>query len=128
MFSNENGNKSENKSDRFTATIIKITNDDLTDNEKDNIISDTRFIVRKLAHFTLYFILGILMYLTLRSYGIEKNIIIYSILGCMLYAISDEVHQLFTDGRSFKVYDIIIDTLGSTTSITISNLINKKRK
>ena len=46
----------------------------------------------------------------------------------MLYAISDEVHQLFTDGRSFKVYDIIIDTLGSTTSITISNLINRKRK
>ena len=110
-FSNESGNKSADKSNKITESVIKITN--------NNDVENTRFIVRKTAHFILYFILGTLIYLTLRSYNIEKNIILYSILFAFIYAISDEIHQVFTPDRTFKIYDICIDTIASSISIIL---------
>ena len=126
MFSNETGKTSKTTSDKITRTTINVvtdvTNKKITKKEEDKIVKNTRLIVRKLAHFTLYFILGVLVYLTFRSYGISKNIIIYSIGFCLIYAISDEIHQLYTNGRSFKILDILIDTFGSVTSIFIIKL------
>ncbi len=31
---------------------------------------------------------------------------------CLIYAATDELHQGFVDGRSPKVMDVIIDTIG----------------
>ncbi len=39
------------------------------------------------------------------------------IIICILYALSDELHQILTPGRTFKIYDIIIDSLGSVIAI-----------
>ena len=80
-------------------------------------------IIRKLAHMIEYLILGMLMLNCLKDYNI-KNIIMVSILLCILYSISDEVHQLFIDGRSGEILDILIDSIG----IIIGNLIYKKIK
>ena len=130
MFSNATAQTSQKTSDNVAKTVIetaaKVTHKEVTKEQKEKMIKDTRFYVRKLAHFTLYFILGVLIYLTLTSYNINKRIIVYSILFCFIYAISDEAHQLFRNGRSSKVLDIIIDTTGSVTGIVIINIINKK--
>ena len=80
-------------------------------------------IVRKCAHVTEYIILGILMLNCLKDYSI-KNVIIVSIMLCIIYSISDEVHQLFIEGRSGEVIDVFIDTIG----IIIGNLIYKRVK
>jgi VanZ family protein len=40
-----------------------------------------------------------------------------SILFSMLYASTDEFHQLFVEGRSGSVRDVMIDTLGATLGI-----------
>lgn len=132
MFSSEDATNSQNTSDKVTKTTINvvssITKNEVSDSKKENITINTRFIVRKMAHFTLYFILGIFTYLTLSSYGIDKNIIIYSVIFCLIYSISDEIHQVFSDGRTFKVLDILIDTIGSITSnLLIKLIITKKR-
>ena len=120
MFSNQGGNKSKSTSDKVTSTIIDkmevVTKQDVTKEEKHSLIEDTRVFVRKFAHFFLYFVLGVFSCLTFRSYGINKNILVYSILFCFVYACSDEVHQMFSDGRTFKFLDIFIDTIASTTS------------
>ena len=67
IFSGEPGKKSESTSDAFTSTIIdkvsSITNKDIKETKKKDIIDSTRFIVRKTAHFSIYFILGIIIYL-----------------------------------------------------------------
>ena len=52
-------------------------------------------------------ILGILVTITLKEYNINKNIILISILICMLYAISDEIHQIFISGRSGEIKELI---------------------
>lgn len=101
-------NSTANVSDTHSGFFVNIINDIFN---IDNIGLVTT-IVRKLAHFTEYVILGILMFNVLKDYNI-KRVIIISIILCIFYAISDEVHQLFIDGRSFEIYDICIDSIGS---------------
>ena len=42
----------------------------------------------------------------------------------MLYALSDEVHQIYVPGRSCELRDVFIDTSGSIIGIIIYSLIN----
>lgn len=79
--------------------------------------------IRKLAHITEYLILGILAYNVFKEY--YKSIHI-SILICFLYAISDEIHQIFIPGRSGQITDILIDTIGALLGIILISNINKK--
>lgn len=82
-------------------------------------------IIRKLAHFIEYFILGILVINFITRY--DKKIII-AILLCIIYATSDEIHQIFVPGRSCQITDIMIDSLGSIMGIYLCKLITKKCK
>lgn len=54
----------------------------------------------------------------------------FALLICVLYAISDEVHQKFIPGRSGEVRDVIIDTAGASVGISVYllfGMIVKKR-
>lgn len=120
-FSSDNGDKSETKSDSVIIKIYKIFNNrELTTKEKEHIIDIFVTPVRKLAHFTEYFILGLLVISFISEYTIIniKSLLI-ALLICCLYAVSDEIHQLFTDGRAGRVLDVLIDTTGSLTAILI---------
>ena len=77
-------------------------------------------LLRKMAHFIEYFVLG---YLVINTYimFIGKNNIIIPLMFCVLFAISDEVHQIFVDGRSFMVLDILIDSFGAFVAIKIKS-------
>lgn len=78
------------------------------------------FLVRKAAHISAYFILGILIFSLLKEYdlGVKKMIFI-SIAIAMLYACTDEVHQVFVFGRSGEVRDVLIDTAGATLGVVV---------
>ena len=89
-----------------------------------NNINLLSIIIRKLAHFTEYFILGILVANFIKN--IHKKPY-YAIIFCILYAISDEIHQIFVQGRSGEIKDILIDTCGSTIGILLNTKINRKR-
>ena len=132
VFSNQNGVKSEATSDKFTSKVVDVVGS-VSKKEiknKDKIIINARFMVRKLAHFTLYFMLGIIAYLLLNTF-IDKKVILISIILCLMFAIADEIHQLFLDGRTAKVYDVLIDTVGSSSAIYLTyfirKIINKKK-
>lgn len=112
--------------DRTVVRIYKIFNENITKEKENEIIEKYTYPIRKLAHYTLYFILGILAFLVVKDYSINKKLIIYSLLICFLYACSDEFHQLFIIGRSARVLDVLIDTFGSSCSISIFYVFNKK--
>lgn len=112
--------------DRTVVKIYKIFNENITKEKENEIIEKYTYPIRKLAHYTLYFILGILSFLVVKDYSINKKLIIYSLLICFLYACSDEFHQLFIIGRSARVLDVIIDAFGSFCSISIFYIFNKK--
>ena len=83
-------------------------------------INTLSFIIRKLAHFTEYLILGLFVYNMIKNCN-QKTYI--AILICILYALSDEIHQIFVPGREFKLLDITIDSIGSITGIFIFRVI-----
>jgi len=121
MFSNQNGNESQGASDVITNSIISISDDYFGINIfklKDTI----SFCIRKLAHFSIYFLGGILIYNFLNTFPIKKKyIIIYGVVCGMIYAIFDELHQLFIDGRAGRIMDVLIDSCGVIISIVARN-------
>lgn len=82
-------------------------------------------IIRKLAHFTEYLILGILVINMFTKNNISKSYLL-SILLCVIYATSDEIHQIFIPGRACQIKDILIDSVGSITGIYLYKLLIKK--
>ncbi|WP_099190610.1 VanZ family protein [Tepidibacter mesophilus] len=77
-------------------------------------------IVRKNAHFFAYLALGIFVINAIRRrkiYGYKS--IGLAILICVLYAISDEVHQMFVPGRGPQIKDVWIDSAGACVGILV---------
>jgi VanZ family protein len=73
----------------------------------------TDFALRKLAHLAEYGILAILWIRALTAAELpRRRAFLFSILFCIAFAISDEIHQLYIPGREGKIYDILIDSLG----------------
>jgi len=87
--------------------------------------------VRKLAHFFLYTILGMLVLNCVTIFNVQKKKT-FSMVVCLIYAISDEMHQLFVPGRSGQISDILLDFAGSIVGILILSglycLIKNRRK
>jgi VanZ family protein len=104
------------------ATMSSMQSDIIV-NYINNFISVNSFLVRKLAHFFLFFLLEMLVYFSIRS-------IKYSFIFVSLYAILDEVHQYFVPGRSCELRDVIIDISGCVFAIiliTLGRYFNDKR-
>lgn len=132
LASNESGIVSSKKSDSVSLFIINIIEnikgEKFTNNDVINFIDNSVFYIRKSAHFIEYLILGILVINVLADYNLDKKIIIYSFIFCLIYAITDEIHQLFIEGRSAKVMDVFIDSSGSITGILLYYLLLFKLK
>ena len=131
IFSNQPAKESSDLSNSFiNKTIIKIyeiKNGTISTEEKEKIIKKYSYKVRKFAHFSEYFILGLLTFLYLKDKN--KKVFIYSLLFCFLYACSDEFHQLFIQGRYSSFFDVLIDTSGALFSIIILKILfTNKRK
>lgn len=128
-FSNQNGNISGEMSDGLISEVVRfieIVLKNSLDNEK--IIETFAFLIRKVAHFFMYFVLGILWMNLLKEHRISLGKqVIYSLLFCIIYACSDEFHQLFVPGRSGNIIDTMIDTTGSLCSILPIYLFKKYR-
>lgn len=134
FFSNQPATASDKASNGVIEQIVHtaelIRGREFDDSQLEAISNYLIFPIRKLAHFTLYFILGILIYNVIHFYPINnKKICLISILLSIIYACSDEIHQLFIPGRSGELRDVLIDMVGSLLGILIvSKIINKKQK
>ncbi len=128
FFSSKNSNESNGLSKKLinnTINVIEtITNKDLNNKE---IVNTLNYPIRKLAHFTIFLLLGISIFLFINTFNINKKILI-SILICVVCASLDEFHQVFSLGRSPLLLDILIDSIGSITGILILNKIKQRSK
>ena len=84
-------------------------------------------ILRKCAHFSEFFVLGILMLQTIRQWGFSR-VMLTSLLVCMAVASVDETIQLFVEARSGQVSDVLLDSAGALVGITLILLIKKNRE
>ena len=81
------------------------------------------FILRKSAHFTIYLILGVFLFLANGKKGGWGILVTVFICGC--YAITDEWHQTFIGGRSGEMRDVLIDTLGGTCGALLTSFLRR---
>lgn len=129
-FSSADANKSTSTSDKVITTMIeikdKITNNETPNNEKEIIVKNSSFYIRKIAHITEYLILGFLMFNLLKQYSVTN--IYYAIGLSILYSCTDEFHQLFISGRSGSIRDILIDSIGILIGTYLYKLLFIKNK
>lgn len=85
-------------------------------------------IVRKMAHFTEYFILFILTYNVVKYYFKKGKLFFVSYIITVSYAMTDEFHQLFVPGRAGALKDVLIDSTGGLFGILIVIIFIKIKK
>jgi VanZ family protein len=87
-----------------------------------DVLISLNVIFREFMHSVVFFILGILTYISFK-YSFTKTFL-YSFIFCVLYALSDEIHQLFVSGRAFELIDLTLDFIGSSVGICLVKLVS----
>lgn len=111
-FSNQSGSISSDLSNHVLKTIL-------------NNLAISNFtvlagILRKLAHFSEYFILSFLTLNLVKQYKVVSPYdFILVMFFCFFYASSDEFHQLFIENRTASFLDVLLDYSGSLLYLTI---------
>ncbi len=87
---------------------------DYSEEQKTELVLNWNHIIRKYAHFSLYCLLGIII----AGFSLCFRISMHkrwtaTLVFCLIYAVSDELHQLFVPGRGCEFRDMIIDFSGS---------------
>ena len=115
-FSMETAVHSDATSGRFARRVIAVLYPDYgqySQAEQQKLYNEVQHVVRKTAHFCEYLLLGILMRLCFESWlGEKRQLSVTAWLAGTLYACSDELHQLVTDGRSGQWTDVLLDSAG----------------
>lgn len=130
MFSSSGSVKSNNTSGKVISSAIsvkdKVTNNETKPETKKKIVKKLNYSVRKSAHVFEYFVLGVLALNVFDAFNVKRKVL-FAIMLCILYAASDEFHQLFT-GRTASVTDVLLDSAASIVGIYLLNLIFSRRK
>lgn len=86
-------------------------------------------VLRKLGHWTEYFIFALLLARAFRSIqpgSTRTHWMIWSLSVIVLYAVSDEIHQLYVASRTGNFKDSLLDILGGCCAVAVLRLQRKK--
>ena len=121
-FSSQNGTQSKGISTKVTEVILEKSSkyNQLDNKEKKKVFNRANAVIRKIAHFSIYTLVGLLLMgiMTRTKLKDKRRILITVIIG-IIYATLDEFHQSFSPGRTPKITDVYIDTLGVILGILL---------
>lgn len=107
----------------FTVKIFEIfisNYDEMNLEEQNKLVDSSQFLVRKAAHLTAYFALGSCLAAAISTYKLKRlKSFLIPLAVSVLYAVSDEFHQIFVEGRAGRFYDVMIDTVGAFLGILV---------
>lgn len=129
-FSAQDASESDKTSDSFTVKVLSTVSskfNDLDEEKKAEVVDSLAFPVRKAAHFSIYFVLGIFSALTFISVKRIKFYYnsLFAFLLCAFYSVSDEIHQYFVKGRSCEIRDMLIDSGAALLAVIIITAVIK---
>lgn len=124
-FSRENGSQSSALSHGVGYHLVefadRIFHLEVTPDRYTEVAGSIEVFIRKAAHFTEYMLLsvsiGFGLYKSKRITG--RKLFMLMELFTVMYACSDEFHQLFVPGREGKLFDVMIDGLGALTGVIL---------
>ena len=127
-FSNQNSTTSAGLSQKVTNFVVELIPSikNMQELEKENVVDRIESIIRKIAHYSIYTLVGILLMGLMSTYNIKEfDRIAVSLIVGVVYASTDEIHQAFVPGRGPLVTDVILDSMGVLTGIFIFMLVVK---
>ena len=125
-FSNQDSKKSGGLSQKVAEFVVRfIPNLEQLEQEQKTVITDRiESVIRKIAHFTIYTLVGFLLMSLMCTYELKQlDQISTSLIIGVIYASTDEIHQAFIPGRGPQITDVMLDSLGVLTGIFISLLV-----
>lgn len=122
-FSAQDGEDSTSLSNGVILAILKIFVDDFEtiSLEQQTFLMDAfSMIIRKIAHFSIFFVIGILTFFATYMFKTKKTNKYLIMAGiCSFYAVFDELHQYFIPERTASFSDVIIDLSGSLFGVLL---------
>ena len=133
FFSSQTAEVSSKTSSGLAQKIAEFIVRIMKSGDADEIRHTIHNLVRKIAHFALFFMLSVSVANTVfQLFRTERfRLFIYTSVFCLFYAITDEIHQIFVPGRAGMVRDVIIDLFGAMIGAGVFLLIRylcKRRK
>lgn len=81
-------------------------------------------VVRKLAHFCIFALEGFLLCFAMTESFRDRSVgAVLSVITCTALAAGNELHQMFSEGRSCEGRDMLIDTGGALLGIGVAMLL-----
>ncbi len=130
--SGKTGQESSGQSGKISLFITDLLEKVRQDSpqEMQNLQDILELVIRKAAHMTEYAILFLLSYLAMVKISMSQSRFYnrsIAVLISLLYACSDEMHQLLVPGRSGKMIDVGIDMAG-VLIVLICMILSKNTK
>lgn len=97
---------------------------------KIGLVTPLEALTRKIFHILEFGLLALLLWRTFRAghqWSAEKSFV-WSFVPAVLFAISDEAHQVFVENRSGQVLDALVDILATLITLMTVMLITAKKK
>ena len=123
MFSAQPATASKRLSSGLTEMVLEFIFPNMSQGRVEDIAEMLSFAVRKSAHFSIYLILGMLMFNCICRIESFKKPILSSFIFCVIYSVTDEIHQIFVDGRAGRILDVCIDSFGSLCGILLISFV-----
>ncbi len=131
-FSAQNGEQSGSVSMQLSEKCVEILNNISGKHWENTAVESAAMFfehpLRKLAHFSEYACMGILIFSIVYQWVMGKKKYLIATLWVFLSAAVDEWHQSFVPGRYASIKDVLLDTCGGICSIVLLTLIIKGRK
>ena len=128
-FSAQTGTESGAMSGKITTWVLNLVIPDfsnLSPEKQATIHSTVGLLVRKLAHFSEYALLGFSLMLHIRQIQKRTRVALPWLWSWgigTLYAASDEFHQGFVAGRGPSIVDVMIDSSGVIAGVLLMLLL-----
>ena len=111
---------SEGFSYRMVNTTWLLLHLNIDEEKLREIAGAIEYFVRKGAHMTEYAILAVLIYIWISRWQMPRfRMACSAIVLSIIYACSDEIHQLFVAGRAGRVSDVLVDSAGAVIGLAL---------
>ena len=123
LFSAADGDESSKTSGwvgRMIGSILHSDFEDWAEEEQQAYAEKIEYPIRKAAHATEYAVLALLFFGALTFEG--KKRYLFSWIFTVIYACTDEFHQIFVPGRAGRMFDVMIDSSGVMTGVLLMTL------
>lgn len=132
-FSKQDGEQSGGLSEKAAEVLIDIGQQlhlvEISQEQRAQAVEQLQLPIRKGAHMSEYALLGIQVYIALAVDGLRWQTAGWmAFAGTVLFACTDEIHQLFVPGRSGRVSDVLIDAAGCMIGLFLCMVLDKRRR